>query len=76
MASALVVLVAFLLGGVVSYFVAVDTVGARMWRAGWQRGHDFALDDKARTDEIARQKALREIRKRKPKLTIVKGDEP
>ena len=73
MRDSVAVLVAFLLGCLAAYNVLRSSVGARCWRDGYLRGFDLAWDEKAKLDEEAKQKRLKELRRRKPRLEVVKG---
>lgn len=74
MNAAFYAILTFTLGTVVGYYVTKRTVGERMWRAGYLYGFNHAWDEKEKLAETMRQKQLKELRKRKPRLTIVKGE--
>ncbi len=67
-------LLAFVLGGVTTFFVVRKTIGERRWRDGYLDGFNLAWDEKADADEKARQELLKKIRKTRPKLLIIKGE--
>ncbi len=74
MTDAAIVLFAFALGSVVSYYVLRETLGARKWRDGYLQGFNYAWDEKAKVEETASRDRMKKLRKSGPKLVVVKGD--
>ena len=74
MNDAIAILVAFVLGCVVTYYALKRTVGGRMYRDGYLHGFNLAWDEKAKVEDEARAQRLKKLRKTGPKLFVVKGD--
>lgn len=64
----------FVLGVSMGFYLTKKFVGERMWREGYLYGFNLAWDEKKKADEAARAKFLKDIRKKRPRFTIVKGD--
>lgn len=64
----------FAVGFLFGHFVTKRTVGERRWRDGYLYGFNLAWDEKAKLDNELKQKHLKEIRRKRPQLTIIKGE--
>lgn len=76
MNDALVVLVSFVLGCVVTFFLVRRVVGDRRWNEGYFHGFNLAWDEKAKSDQEAHAVRLKKLRKTGPKLVVLKGEKP
>ena len=74
MSDAIVVLIAFGLGCVTTYFALRETLGARRWRDGYLQGFNYAWDEKEKVDQTAFKDRLKKLRKTGPKLVVLKGE--
>ncbi len=74
MTAALTVLIAFVLGAAVAVLGLNKIIGKRSWREGYLWGFSVAWEEKAKADMIATQKRAKELRRRRPKFVVIKGD--
>ena len=74
MIEAFCAVMTFAIGVLLGLLITKRFVGERMWRDGYMYGFNLAWDEKSKSDEAARQKHLKDIRKKRPKLTLVGGE--
>ena len=63
-----------LVGLAIGYGFSWKVIGGRKWREGYLYGFNLAWDEKARMDTELRERQQRELRKRRPRLEIIKGE--
>lgn len=74
MSDAFLVLITFAGGSLLGYFLTRRTVGERRWRDGYLYGFNLAWDEKAKVEQEAADRRVREIRKRRPRFQLIKGE--
>lgn len=66
----------FAFGGLVGYVLARALVGRRKWREGYLYGFNLAWDEKAKIEQDAKERQLKQIRRSRPRFQVIKGDKP
>jgi hypothetical protein len=64
----------FVIGALLGFFVARRSVGERRWREGYLYGFNLAWDEKAKMDQELQQRHLKDIRRKRPRFHLVKGE--
>jgi len=72
--AAFCLILTFVLGLLVGFLVSKRFVGERYWRDGYLYGFNLAWDENAKLSKAQKEQHLKDIRKRRPKLKLIKGD--
>lgn len=63
-----------LVGGGAGYVLARYTVAERRWRDGYLYGFNLAWDEKAKVEREAAERRMRDIRKKRPRFQLIRGE--
>ena len=74
MIEAFCAILLFVVGALLGFFVSKRSVGERKWRDGYLFGFNLAWEEKAKMDKELRERHLKDIRKKRPRLHVVKGE--
>lgn len=75
MTEAFCAILVFVLGILLGFFVSRRSVGERKWREGYLFGFNLAWEEKAKMDKDLQERHLKDIRKKRPRLRVLKGGE-
>lgn len=74
MIEAFCLIITFVVGLLVGFHASKRSVGERKWRDGYVYGWSLAWDENEKLSKELKEQHLKNIRKKRPKLKLIKGD--